>query len=611
MDELQYVIGLTDQLSGPAVAAASATEKLTDSLSKAVLAAGAADGKLRNAKGQFVASGQGASDGASAFSRGFDSIKSSALDGIKSLQQTDGALGAVTKALGAMGPEGEAAAAALQVVAAVVTFVVEKLYDLVQAAISISQQKDAMAETFKALGPAGSDGYALVGAMEAVADSLPQARGEVESWAKSLMAAGMQGEHLEQGVKAIASANAIMGKSGSDAAQTLMKRFEMAAESGQKITLDRRIMAQLAAAGVSAATLASSLGVPEGKLGKMSLDAAKLGDAMQKALIEKGAGALENMGLTWASISGKLGDAWNSLFEDMGTIVKPFMAEIKAFFAEFSAGGIAAGATKSVLTSMLTEVFSQLTAAAHAAHIMYLGLEIGALRAYIAAAPLVRLFRMINGSAAALEIVKSIFIGIAVVVGILAAAVAAVGLVIAAAGYILYEIFIAPIVAIVELVAAIVGFASDAIDALSTWASGASDAASNFVSGLVNGISNGASAVISAVSNLANGALSAFKGIFGIHSPSRVMLEHGEKNIAGAAATGIDNGAPMVDEAMGGLGPKNLTRGGGKPNSSGNSNSHSITFSGCTFGGDTTESKLRGWIGKYFEEMAGEGPQPA
>jgi hypothetical protein len=91
------------------------------------------------------------------------------------------------------------------------------------------------------------------------------------------------------------------------------------------------------------------------------------------------------------------------------------------------------------------------------------------------------------------------------------------------------------------------------------------------VAGLVQGIQAGAGAVIAAVSGLASSALGAFKGALGIHSPSKVMLEHGEDNIAGATATGVDKGAPKVQDAMARLGDGEKGTGSGKGRGKGKS----------------------------------------
>jgi hypothetical protein len=83
------------------------------------------------------------------------------------------------------------------------------------------------------------------------------------------------------------------------------------------------------------------------------------------------------------------------------------------------------------------------------------------------------------------------------------------------------------------------------------------------------------------------------------------MLEHGEDNIAGAAATGMDKGrgkvkaaaARMADEAKPGNGKAGANGGGdGGP---------SILFQDCTFNG-TDETLIRKVIYKALAAWAGQ-----
>jgi len=71
------------------------------------------------------------------------------------------------------------------------------------------------------------------------------------------------------------------------------------------------------------------------------------------------------------------------------------------------------------------------------------------------------------------------------------------------------------------------------------------EAAGNFISGLVSGITGGVGMVVDAIKGLASSALGAFKGILGIASPSRVMLQMGGYTAEGFAG-GMDAGAADV-----------------------------------------------------------------
>ncbi|HSN15618.1 MAG TPA: hypothetical protein VLT61_13380, partial [Anaeromyxobacteraceae bacterium] len=204
---------------------------------------------------------------------------------------------------------------------------------------------------------------------------------------------------------------------------------------------------------------------------------------------------------------------------------------------------------------------------------------------------------------------KTAFVALGVAIGVVVAAIAAAGVIFGA----VQAAVVGFGVALWGVIGYVIEFVGGILTKLGELESGAISAAGNFVSGLVQGIVAGAGAVAEAVANLARTALSTFTGIFGIHSPSTVMLEHGEENIAGAAATGIEEGAPKVDRAMQKLGPKT---GGARGGSSANGGrSFSFQFSNCTFGAGmsqaTVDEMFRAAAEKFFGEEGASGPEPA
>lgn len=535
------------------------------------------------------------------------------------LTQNEGVLGSVTDALKSFGPEGEAAAIVLTAIVAVATVLISTLWDLVTGAIAISQEKDALASTFEALSDGAESGMELVDSLSAVAAELPQAEGKVLAWGKTLLAAGVQGKALEESLRAVASAEALMGSEGAGAATTMLK---MLGEGGKVADMmikqiqegGPKAARMLAEMGLHAKDIAKALDTTPEAMKTMKLTAEQAGAAVRKALVEKGADALEEMSLTWESIMGKLDDAWGDLFEDMGTAIKPFMREVRDLFAEFSAGGVAQSATKSLLTSFFTELFEIAAKVTHAIHLGYLEIEVAALKAYIAMAPIVKALKMILASAVTLTVLKFAFYGIVAIVVVFAALIAfstAIILLFAAA----FASVIGIVIALVSLVVSAISYLIDAIidlvsstgGALSGWASDAYDAAADWVSGIVNGISSGTGAVVAAVTALASAALDTFTSFFAIKSPSRVMAKMGG-HIAQGTAEGIDDGA---DEAQGSM-EDMLTPKGGKGGASGGSSDSKggVTFTNCTFGGDLTEGTMREWWVRILAMTAGEGPTP-
>lgn len=525
----------------------SGAKSMTDSFAKA----GAA------AEGKLGAPLRGLAKLAESASEQLGGTANSLADFAGKADEAGGILPMVTDGLRSLGPEGEAVAVILQVLVTVLTAVVNTLWEFATAAVAISQEKDALALTFAALTDGATQsveaGRALVDEVSELAASLPQAEGAVLAWAKAMMAAGIQGEALKRAVTSVASAEALMGKAGASAAEALIKRFAMTAEIGGKLKLDRRLLTQMAAAGVSASALAKALGVPAEKLSTMAVDATKLGNAFQTALTEKGAAALENMSLTWASISAKLSDGWEDLFEDMGDAVRPLMIEIRSLFSEFFAGSSAMTATKGVLTSVLTSLLSVATKVVHAVHTGFLHIQIAALQVAIFVAPLVNLFRRIYSNAIVLQGLKYTMITLAL--PFIAIAAAIFGVIIAIGGIITaIGAFVALVVAGVSYVHGmfVEGFQMMS-KAMTGWSDSAKTAATNFINGLVGGIANGVSSVVSAVKGLANSAVSAFSSTLGIKSPSRVMMRLGGF-VAEGAAMGVQAGQGRVAAASTGIG---------------------------------------------------------
>lgn len=597
----EFIIRLQQQVDGPADAATAALNKLESQIMREQAALGGLESKLGSAKDKLaqLQEGFGGKVDISAVQRAQEKIaelqgkigeKSGGLDKLKAamgdfnkvapeaasgaedtrgaLQRmseaaegADGATGKLKAAMGALGPEGQAIVAIITAVIAVVTAAGVALYQLAAAAVSISQQKDGLEATFKALSTGSESGRELVDSLSDVAATLPFAEGKVLAWGKSLMSAGIEGQGLAVAVKAAAAATAIMGDEGGAALIAMEKQLSAggaAADSLIKVVQagGKKAAVQLAAMGVQADDLARALGVTPEKMKAMKLTAEQLSGALEKALIEKGAGAMETMGLTWDSIKGKLADGAEDLFEDMGAAVQPFMREVRSLFSEFFAGSTTMSTAKDAITAVLTEVFSVATKVVNFLHKGFLEIEIAAFKVVAALWPIIAVIVAIASNATVLSVMGTVLegIGIAilVVVGVFAVMFATMTAVIGFFGLM--------VGAVVSAAAFIIGgfisiedalFNSPAAvrEALVQWATEAYAGAANFVNGIVNGITNGVSAVVGAVKGLASSAMSAFTGFFKIHSPSQLMADT-SIHIPGGIVEGVQAGTPDVKAAM-------------------------------------------------------------
>ncbi len=509
---------------------------------------------------------------------------------IGAAEHATGVTGKLTAALRSLGPEGAAVAAVLTVVIAVVGAVVIAFRDMALAAISISQQKDALTATFAALA-GGAKGADAVHASVAKLDAqLPQSKSLIEDWATSLLSAGIEGDKLESGIKAIASAAGMMPKTGAEASQRMIKQLAEGGEAAKGLMKQiqeggKKSAALLADMGLQSKDLAAALGVTPEKLKTMTVSAEQMGAALEKALITKGKGALETMGLSWASISGKIHDGIESLFEDSTAFVAPFMQAVKSLFSEFSEGTTTMETAKSVIAAVLTEVFAVATKVVNFLHKGFLTVEIAAFKVAAAIWPIVSVLIALSKNETLMNGLILGFKAFAVVIGL----VIGLGLALMATVGFFVGMFAAIGGAVLSMVATVAGALTwcvgDAARAtgeifatLGGWVSAAYDAASNFVSGIVNGISNGVGAV-AAVKGLASSAMGAFTGFFRIKSPSGAMEDKAEEIPAGAVV-GVNNGTGDLEDAMtdmGSAGMSGASKGFGKGGKGAASDSGSIS----------------------------------
>jgi hypothetical protein len=534
----------------------------------------------------------------------------------------------------------EALAPAIATAVVILTAYAAALWSLAKAAVGFTQEKDALRATFDVFTSGGGD--TLLAGLEDLASQLPYTADRLNAWAKSMASAVGTGEELKTAIRAVAAAEAIMGKSGASAAEGLIKRFAMMAETGQKVKLDRRILSQLAEAGVSVKALAAALGVAPDKLGQMSIAADKLGAAMQKALIQNGAKSLAVMGNSWASISAKLSEGWDDAFEDLGDIVGPFMAQLRSLASEFFAGGAASKGLGGVVRGVLTPAFEIATRTVRAMHIAYLNMLIAFLQARIFFAPVIDAFNKIGVAGGVVNVAMYLIAGTAIVLAVVFGVLALAAVLIALP----FIIFAATVYGVVRAVQYLIGVFSGAIanfdnlknkvsetgsSIVATIASTlggvgvllanlpliAVQAGANFVIGLVQAITTGQGPVADAVKALARAAIGAITGAFQTKSPSRVTSKIGGYFTQGLTG-GIDDGTDDVadaaqgagDAAIGGLG-KGMRKGGkaGSKGDGAGGRTFSPTFNNCNFGSMSMQ-EWRDMMAQWWEELNASGPEP-
>jgi hypothetical protein len=164
---------------------------------------------------------------------------------------------------------------------------------------------------------------------------------------------------------------------------------------------------------------------------------------------------------------------------------------------------------------------------------------------------------------------------------------------------ILAAVLLAPVVAIILLVA----YFDEAKAALMSLASTGATAASGLISGLVDGIISGGASAIAAIVGLGGSMKNALMNALGIHSPSTVFAELGGY-IAEGTAQGVEGGAPGVNQAVGEMVEVPETGGGGGRASGarGASITIPVTFVGSS---QAEQGMIRGFLDQVcgaFEE---------
>jgi hypothetical protein len=335
----------------------------------------------------------------------------------------------------------------------------------------------------------------------------------------------------------------------------------------------------LADMGLRTEDVAKATGQTVAQFQKSTHSADQMGKAIEKALATKGAGPLGEMATTWPAIMAKAKEGFLSLFEGLGSAVKPFMKAVQGLFGQFGRGQAPMKALGKVATEAFGVIFKYGTMAVKAISAFVkenftaksVGSTWASIKSAIAAVatviqPVIDHFKKAAASGELMRFAKMAIIGVGAAV---------------AAAVVVVAYLADTVLSGVEAWTSFGDAISDAIDSLSAMASGAADAASNFIDGLVGGISAGADAVIAAVKGVASSALGAFTGMLGIKSPSVVMKQMGGHFSAGAAQ-GIDAGAGEVAASASDLGE--AAKGGaakgmsGAAGGKGGKGSVSITF---------------------------------
>lgn len=416
-------------------------------------------------------------------------------------------------------------------------------------AIEAHEGKAAMLTYFDAMGQGVVTGAQTEEMIDSLKAKIGVAKDDLVGWTKQLQAMGMVDlDEIEKNLTAIASSTALMGSSGAQAFTDITKKIQLAVNSTGKLEGGKKIWKALADTGANVVDVAQQMGMSvddfKKKLDAGTVDAAKFGDALQDALIKKGAGPLQRMASSLPNLKKLLSESIGDMFEDID--VGPFLAQVKDLFDIFGQGKASGQAMKGGIQGAFQGIFDAATKVVPYIKHFLLDLVILGLKAYIGLKPLIKWAKEMGEKQAVVDGLKNALVGIGIVVGAIAApfvgAAAVVTLLIGAFG--------AASVMASSLVGAVVKLGTDVFSTLNGYIAQAKAWGNDFVNGIVQGL--GVGPIIQAVTGLANSAKDTFKSVLGIASPSKVMALQGGY-VAAGVAEGIDAGAPVVSGASANL----------------------------------------------------------
>jgi hypothetical protein len=354
----------------------------------------------------------------------------------------------------------------------------------------------------------------------------------------------------------------------------------------------RRLAGDLTKAGTSAADLPVALeaaAMAEKALGqeggKKWVDGMKAAgastDEFAKEAAQKFGGSVQRQMLGLSEQSKKFGKNVGAIFG--GLKIDPLLEGLSTLVGLFDANNGSGQTLKFLFETIFQPIIDAVTDAIPLIEAFFIGMEIGALKIYIAMKPAIKalseLFGFDDETSAetfdafavageiAIYVVGALIIAFGVfALSVLPAAIAALGTLIATAA-----VAAAPFIAIALAIAglgyviltwgpqilegvanvakSIADGITNAIDAVLNFVGTAAQAGFDIMMGLAKGIANGVGAVVSAITGAVGGAIDAAKAMLGIKSPSKVFAEIGGYTVEGYTDS-IESGTADAQAVM-------------------------------------------------------------
>ena len=443
-----------------------------------------------------------------------------------------------------------AVASATAAILALVVAVVAATVAIAAWAVGLADANRETALTEAAAAALHPELAALSGDFAAIGAELGASGADLRAWTKRLEEAHVGAADLPAALRAVAQADAALGKGeGLNAYLDQLKDAEGRASEASKVI--------------------------DAKLGGIAADRMR-GLAAQSAKLQKHIGALFG-----------------------GLNIEPVLAGFEHLVALFDQNTEAGAAMKFLFESVFQPLINQAERAAQVVEGFALGFLIGLTKVYIALKPAIKAISEFFGfddsglvdlcelAAQAGEIAAYVFVGFAAAIGAIGAVI---GLAIAQA--VAFNAAVAAVVAAVayagaQIVAWFVGAFQSVVDYLTNI--NLADIGSNIIQGLINGVLNMGPNFLSAITGIADSAINAAKKALGIASPSTVFAAIGEYTGEGFVQ-GVDSMAGDAGAAMASM----VEPPGAAPFATGNFAGGTPASSGAVAGGGASPGATAG-----------------
>jgi hypothetical protein len=504
----------------------------------------------KNAQLQVIAAKGAASTkkGAEESASGMAKFGEAAQQSVASATDAGGAIGKLQGFLSKLGPYGQAAAAAIGVVTIAVTALVGVIAGGMATAIGVVEKMTQRLAVFSALGGSAAAGKATLAMVQNLSDKLPYSVDQLSQWAQAMQRAGMSGKGLESATKAIAAAAAINPEGGAAAAENVIAKLAAGEQEAQKFvqTIQKggpKAQKQLREMGVNLSDIGT-----QAQRAKMT--AAQMSEAIQRALVKRGAGPMEAMMNTWPVILDKAKAGFMSLFSGLDKPVGGFMGAVKDLFATFGRGSPTMAAIRPVVQSVFGTLLSWGQRAVTAVMNGFKQLVIIGLKVRIGINPIWVVLRQLGGELAKAAAATGLFTGKS---GVMSAILSVVGTVIKQAFFAAVTI----ITGFLRVLTFVVSGATAVITKLRAIFTklnlpSLAGAAANMISSFISGIKSKIGSVVSAMTGMGAAAKKGLLGALGIASPSRVALE-AAGNVTSTFSDKVEDDTSTTQKAFAGM----------------------------------------------------------